>query len=144
MRAWLAALVIVGMATAAGAQVRVQPNMTMARPPAAGMAAGLVDPTTLLQSRVTTLVKRVRGLEGRMSTLEEMLRQSQARSSFTCVDGTTSRNGSGASEDCTPYACNYMDGRCRTVATSSDRCAPGFFWVEGNRCVPPSPGNPDD
>ena len=138
MRGWVLALGVVALAGAAGAQPR-GPGVILAPRPAGAAAA--VDASGIMQSRVTALGKRVRGLEGRVSTLEELLRKTQAATSFTCVDPITSANGAGAREDCTPYACNYMDGRCRTSAVSSDRCAPGFLWVSGNQCVPAPNGD---
>jgi hypothetical protein len=143
MRGWLAALMVLGLGTAADAQVRMQQPMAAGRPAAGAVAAGLVDPAALLQSRVTALGRRVRGLEGRVSTLEELLRKTQAQTSFTCIDPTTSRNGAGATENCSPYACNYMDGRCRTRAGSSDQCAPGYLWIEGDHCQAVPPSSPD-
>lgn len=117
------------LAGVAVAQVRtVQPLRQIVAPPSAAGTApvAVADREKVLERRLTLLAKKNRALEGRVATLEGALREMRAASEFTCANPTTSRNGQGASENCTPLACNYLDGRCRTSAASSDHCAPGF------------------
>ena len=123
------------------AQIRVQP---IARPaavanPAVGRA--VIDLPAQNAQRLRQLQRKTQELEGRVATLEAALREARAVSEFTCSAPTTSTNGRG-SENCSPYACNYLDGRCRTRASTSADCAPGFGW-EADRCVPP-PASSDD
>jgi hypothetical protein len=110
----------------------------LASPPAAARAAAAIDQDQVVQRRLKLLGQRNRLLESRVATLEETLREMRARTEYTCT-GTTSVNGRGDSDECSPFACNYLDGRCRTSAAKSDHCAPGYLWDGGNRCVAPPP-----
>ncbi|GHE27415.1 hypothetical protein ACFOED_10770 [Vulcaniibacterium thermophilum] len=105
--------------------------------------AAVVDRQQLLERRVMQLAKKNRALEGRVATLEAALRDMRAATEFSCATPTTSVNGRGVTDDCSPYACNYIDGRCRTTAATSNHCAPGFL-MDGGRCVAPPPPAPDD
>ena len=96
------------------------------------------DPTQQLQKRIVVLGKKNRALEGRVATLEAALRDMRAATTFTCATPVASRNGSGVVEECSPFACNYIDGRCRTTAATSDHCAPAFAMV-GGRCESTTP-----
>jgi hypothetical protein len=53
-----------------------------------------------------------------------------------CADDLTSRNTAGAENRCTPYRCEPVSGLCRTSASASDQCAPGFLVLDG-RCIHP-------
>jgi hypothetical protein len=102
-------------------------------------AARLVeDPVRQLQSRVIYLNREIRGLESRVGTLEEALRDMRARTEYSC-DGETSVNGAGISENCSPFACNYIDGRCRTTAAKSDHCGRDYRWDGGSGCTTATP-----
>lgn len=139
------ALVLACAATLASAQVRMAPVQPIQQARPAGIGANpaqLVDRQALLERRLTSLGKKNRALEGRVATLEAALREMRAASEFTCSTSSTSTNGRG-SENCAPFACNYLDGRCRTTAATSDHCAPGFL-MDGGRCVAPPPPAPDD
>ena len=96
------------------------------------------DPVQQLQKRIVVLGKKNRALEARVSTLETALREMRAATTFTCANPATSQNGAGASENCSPFACNYLDGRCRTSAQTSDHCAIGFAMAGGS-CVSTRP-----
>jgi hypothetical protein len=110
------------------------------RPPMA-----TVDETTLLKNRVMSLRKSVVALQSRVATLEEQLRAMTARTSFVCRDVGTSANGAGGTESCAPYACNYLDGRCRASCATSDHCAPGYLCdTSVQHCVPPPPADDAD
>ena len=87
-----------------------------------------VDPLALLQSRLTRLEHKVNGLESTISKTQPQL-------TFACADNTTSRNSVGVTEDCTPFACAPIDGRCRIQAKSTDDCASGYNWVQGGDCI---------
>ncbi|TZF88954.1 hypothetical protein [Cognatilysobacter lacus] len=126
----------------APAQTRPQMVQPMMRSPNIGGAQ--IDRTVLNERRLIALGKKNRALEGRVATLEGALREMRAASEFSCSAVSTSRNGRGATEDCGPYACNYLDGRCRTVAVDSSQCAAGFVWDGSNHCVAPPPPAPDD
>ncbi len=118
----------------------VRPQDFAGRPPMA-----TIDENQLLKNRVMSLRKSVVALQSRVASLEEQLRRMASRSTFECRDVGTSANGAGDTEDCAPYACNYIDGRCRTVCATSDHCAPGFLCDTGaGRCVPPPPPARDD
>ena len=138
-------ILLLSAATLASAQTVPQlravtmPKVTataVASDPNAGRFTG--DPVQQLQKRVVLRGTKNRALEGRVATLEAALRDMRAATAFTCPTPTSSRNGSGATEDCTPYACNYLDGRCRTSAQSSSHCAPGFA-MSGGACVSTAP-----
>jgi hypothetical protein len=86
------------------------------------------DPLAVLQSRLTRLEHQVNALQSTISKTQPSL-------TFMCVDNTTSRNSVGVSEDCAPYACAPIDGRCRTTARTSGDCAPGKNWIEGGGCI---------
>lgn len=97
------------------------------------------------RARLRSLRNEVQSLKGRVGVLEEELRRQQARNSFMCSDASTSANGAGGTEDCEPFACNHLDGRCFNYCDTSDRCAPGFLCDTGRRvCVPPPPPSNDD
>lgn len=134
---------VLGLAcTASSAQVRLQSVRPVTAVPAAGAFASL-DKQALLERRLTALGKKNRALEGRVATLEAALREMRAASEFTCSTPQRSTNGRG-SEECAPYACNYLDGRCRTTAATTDHCAAGFVWNGSGQCVAPPPPAPDD
>lgn len=101
------------------------------------------DPVQLLQKRVIVLGKHVRVLESRVASLEETVREMRARTEYTCAAPATSTNGAGETEDCSPLACNYIDGRCRQSAAGTQHCAAGYVWDSG-RCVTPPPPNEED
>jgi hypothetical protein len=88
-----------------------------------------VDPIKVLQTRVLRLERQVNALESTISKTQPAL-------TFSCLDNTTSRNSVGVSEDCTPYACAPIDGRCRTTAKTTNDCAVGYYWIQGGGCVP--------
>jgi hypothetical protein len=134
-----AAISLCAAAFAAGPVLvpRVEPIEPPISDPNAGKLAA--DPVKQLQSRVSKLNKRVQGLEGRVATLEDALREMRARTEFRCLNASTSANAAGDKEDCISFACNYLDGRCRTTASSTNHCAPGFVWDGGSRCVAPPP-----
>jgi len=113
------------LACAADAQtvMRVAPRVAAANP-----AVQRVDPMLVLQSRVTRL-------EHKVSALESTLGKTQPALTFACADNITSRNSLGVTEDCTPFACAPIDGRCRTTAKSTNDCAPGYNWVSGGDCI---------
>lgn len=86
------------------------------------------DPLAVLQSRLTRLEHRVNALQSTISKTQPAL-------TFMCSDNVTSSNSVGVSEDCTPYACAPIDGRCRTTAKTSFDCAPGKNWIQGGGCI---------
>ncbi len=123
---------IIGTVVLAGA-AQAQTPLRIA-PRFAGSNPGVrqVDPMALLQSRLLRL-------EHKVNALQSTINKTQPALTFQCADGTTSRNSVGVSEDCTPYACAPIDGRCRVTSKTSADCAPGFYWIEGGSCVPPDP-----
>lgn len=126
---------------------RTEPSGNTVRPQdfSARPANASIDENKLLKNRVISLRKSVVALQSRVTTLEEQLRRMSSRSTFMCRDVATSSNADGATESCAPYACNYLDGRCRSVCTTSDHCAPGFVCDTGSqRCVSPPPPEDDD
>jgi hypothetical protein len=141
---FLAFALVACIAPFASAQMRIQPIQQVARPATAVANAAAIDHAAVNERRLIALGKKNRALEGRVATLENALREMRAASEYSCSAASTSRNGRGATEDCGPYACNYLDGRCRTTAVDSSQCASGFLWVEGNRCIAPPPPAPDD
>lgn len=96
------------------------------------------DPVQQLQKRVVVLGKHVRVLQSRVTSLEETIRDMRDKTTFTCVAPDRSANGAGQTENCSPMACNYVDGRCRQSAAKTEHCAAGYLWDEG-RCVAPPP-----
>ncbi|GAB6195858.1 hypothetical protein [Lysobacter xanthus] len=139
-----AALGLLAVMGTSGAQVRpmmVPPVTGMARPAAVG---AVVDRDAAVDRRLSSLSKKTRALEGRVATLEAALREMRAATEYTCSAPSVSRNGRGATEDCGPYACNYLDGRCRTTSVDSSQCAAGFLWDGSNHCVPAPTGSSDD
>lgn len=138
----MAAGLLAVAAVAPAQQVRPIPSV---RPvgAVAPNAAAMVDRQALLERRLVALGKKNRALEGRVATLESALREMRAASEFTCATPQRSSNGRG-SEECAPFACNYLDGRCRTTAATTDHCAAGFVWNGANQCVAPPPPAADD
>ncbi len=86
------------------------------------------DPLAVLQSRLTRL-------EHQVNALQSTINKTQPALTFMCSDNVTSSNSVGVSEDCTPYACAPIDGRCRTTAKTSFDCAPGKNWIQGGGCI---------
>ena len=125
MKMITALVLALAMACAADAQTVVRPA---ARVAPANPAIRQVDPVAQLQSRLTRLEHKVNGLESTISKTQPSL-------TFACLDNVTSRNSVGVAEDCTPYACAPIDGRCRVQAKSTDDCAPGYNWVAGGDCI---------
>lgn len=71
------------------------------------------------------------------SQLAEWTRKGGSLVHAYCETPTVSMNSSGARNDCavTGYGCEPVSGLCRTVARSSDDCAPGFL-MDVDHCVP--------
>ena len=137
---WVAVLVLASATSTA--QVRTLQNVRTVGP-APAVSAAVVDRQALMERRLTALGKKNRALEGRVATLEAALREMRAASEFTCATPQRSANGRGT-EECAPYACNYLDGRCRTTAATTDHCAAGFIWNGAGQCVAPPPPAEDD
>ena len=113
--------------------------------PGVNRAAFALDESQWTVDRIKSLRNEVMGLKGRVSTLEAELRKQMEINSFTCTNNSTSASGRGNSEYCDPFACNYLDGRCRNQCDTSDQCAPGYLCDTGRRvCVPPAPAKQDD
>jgi hypothetical protein len=125
MKMFVVVVAGLALAGAADAQMAVRPAPRVA---VASAAVRQVDPVAVLQSRVTRLEHRVNALESTLSKTQPAL-------SFQCTDVRTSQNSVGVAEDCTPYACAPIDGRCRVTAKTSADCAPGYLWVDGGGCV---------
>ena len=126
---------------------RSEPSGTTVRPQdfSGRPDAAAIDENRLLKNRIMSLRKSVVALQSRVATLEEQLRRMSSRSTFECRDVGTSANGAGDTESCAPYACNYIDGRCREQCATSDQCAPGFLCdIPARQCVPPPPPAADD
>lgn len=71
------------------------------------------------------------------SQLAEWTRRGGSLVHAYCETPTVSANSSGARNDCaaTGYGCEPVSGLCRTVARTSNDCAPGFL-MNVDRCVP--------
>jgi hypothetical protein len=138
-------LVCLGLLASASApstaQVRTLQGVRAIAP--APQVVNVVDRQALVERRLVALGKKNRALEGRIATLESALREMRAASEFTCTTAQRSTNGRG-NEECAPFACNYLDGRCRTTAASTDHCAAGFVWNGSGQCVAPPPPAEDD
>ncbi len=129
-------IVLIGLAVAGVAQAQAQAQTLPRIAPrlaAPNPAIRQVDPLALLQSRLMRLEHRVNALQ---STIDK----TQPALTFQCVGATTSQNSVGVAEDCIPYACAPIDGRCRVTAKTSADCAVGFYWTEGGSCIPPGGG----
>ena len=124
------------IAAPAHAQIQLQRQVPVSRPPNAALA---VDPQAVTAGRVNQLTAQVKNLRNQVSQLQSQVRDLGARQvSFQCTDPRTSSNGKGASEDCWPYACETVQGVCRTQCTSSDQCVGGTVCDIPNRlCVVP-------
>ena len=101
-----------------------------------------IDQTLLqiqaLQSKLAKHDERLRVCEQRLATLEDQLTVLSQTLVLTCTEPTVSSNGLGVSEECAPYTCNGVDGRCRQFCATSDSCAPGFVCdVGAGKCVSP-------
>lgn len=139
----LAFALVLCAAPFASAQVRPQLLQPVMRPSPAVSDAAQIDRTAANERRLGNLVKKTRALEGRVATLEGALREMRAATEYTCSAVSTSRNGRGATEDCGPYACNYLDGRCRTTAVDSSQCAANYHWDGNNHCIAAPPPEDD-
>ena len=125
MKGWK--VLAIGLAMASGAQaqtMRVAPQLVP------NAATRQIDPMAVLQSRLMRL-------EHKVSALESTISKTQPALSFRCADPRTSQNSVGVAEDCTPYACAPIDGRCRVTAKTSDDCASGYLWIQGGGCIAP-------
>lgn len=71
------------------------------------------------------------------SQLAEWTRKGGSLVHAYCETPTISANSAGARNDCAAsgYACEPVSGMCRTMARSSDDCAPGFL-MDVDHCVP--------
>lgn len=148
MRALLiGTIVLLGLAPAAAQSPTPIQRIVVPREmqvPSDNPAQLAADPVKQLQKRVMVLGKNVRTLESRVVSLEEALREMRAQTTYTCVAPARSANAAGTTEDCTPLACNYVDGRCRQSAAGTQHCAAGFIWDGSGRCVAPPPPNDED
>lgn len=124
------------LAAPTAAEVQLQRAPQVARPPGAAIA---VDPQAVTAARINQLTAKVKNLQNQVSGLQSQVKDFGARQiSFQCVDPRTSSNNRGASEDCWPYACEAVQGVCRTQCTSSDQCVGGTVCDIPNRlCVVP-------
>lgn len=70
------------------------------------------------------------------SQLAEWTRKGGSRVHAYCETPTLSANSAGARNDCAAsgYNCEPVSGLCRTVARTSDDCAPGFL-MDVDHCV---------
>lgn len=151
MRRWVFAGLVLTLAIGGVALAQVT-RPAVGRPAASNPAVTAAAPNTpndlsvnlppdpaRLQSDIRALDRRVGALETSLTALRGevgALRADVSRASFTCPADTVSRNGAGVTEDCSPYACNALDGRCRTTAVRSDQCATGFAWCAiNNHCT---------
>lgn len=71
------------------------------------------------------------------SQLAEWTRKGGSLVHAYCETPTMSVNSSGARNDCavSGYTCEPVSGVCRTMARSSDECAPGYL-MNVDHCVP--------
>lgn len=71
------------------------------------------------------------------SQLDEWTRKGGSLVHAYCETPTISANSAGARNDCAAsgYTCEPVSGMCRTMARSSDDCAPGFL-MDVDHCVP--------
>lgn len=71
------------------------------------------------------------------SQLAEWTRKGGSLVHAYCETPTLSANSAGARNDCAAsgYGCEPVSGMCRTMARSSDDCAPGFL-MDVDHCVP--------
>lgn len=69
--------------------------------------------------------------------LEAWTRKGGSQVHAYCETPTLSANSAGARNDCAAsgYACEPVSGLCRTMARTSNDCAPGFL-MNVDRCVP--------
>jgi len=101
-------------------------------PIAPGVRASAVDPNVVLQGRLNALQSRITSLQNRVDALSATVSKIQPAVTFRCVkpsnayDARVSMNSLGVSEDCAPFGCDPLDGRCRTFAKTSGDCALGF------------------
>lgn len=139
---FIAGIALVLACSTSSAQVRKLQSVGP-MPASAATVNARMDRQGVLERRVLSLGKKNRALEGRVATLESALREMRAASEFTCTTSQRSTNGRG-NEECAPFACNYLDGRCRTTAATSDHCAVGFVWNGSGQCVAPPPAAEED
>jgi hypothetical protein len=103
---------------------------TIARAPVmTSSAASQIQPT---DPQILTINRRLLALEQGLAALK----QSAARSTYTCSDNGHSVNGAGVSDDCQQYTCKAESGLCILYgqARSSNDCASGFSYDSGKCC----------
>ena len=94
-----------------------------------------------LKKDVDGLKRNVDGLNRRIGSLESQLANMAQRTNFSCKSQTVSVNGAGVEQNCAPYRCQPIDGRCGLATCRSvNDCADG--WVCSARlgsltCVQP-------
>lgn len=75
-------------------------------------------------------------LRSQLAQLQSMIADHKHHTFMCAADGSHSVSGDGVTTDCGSYACNPLDGLCRTKAKTSFDCASGFNWVPSGGCVP--------
>lgn len=70
-------------------------------------------------------------LDARLDAIEKLL----AKNTFSCKTPTVSVNNSGIEENCSPYLCRPIDGRCAIHSCANvNHCAPDFVCGVDDRC----------
>lgn len=84
------------------------------------------------EKQIGTLQSGVSSLQSGMSSLQNKLTEYLAKVSYTCKSPSVSRSGSGVEQNCSPYRCRAIDGRCAPQTCANvDDCAPGFVCLPG-------------
>lgn len=141
----MAAMAVAVLSGIAVAQTTVRPAETRAAPATVqrDSAQLTVDPVTQANNTANLALKRTQALESRVTSLEHQVtaleatvRKTQPALTFRCsADGQSSINSMGVVEQCNPYLCAPIDGRCLKQAISSGDCRSGYHWDGDRSCV---------
>jgi hypothetical protein len=113
------------------------PNTPPRSPPIAGKPPSETEQLQTLHQEVQALKARLGTLERNFGNMQNQLSTMNSRSTFSCRGQNISINGAGVQQNCAPFRCQPIDGRCMIACSSVNDCTDPSVCNSAGRCVPP-------